>query len=238
MFTVSLTEYAPIAVYFLALERFVTAKKSSQESALQGPSCTYRPGLAVLVFIFTKHHLTSKYFSPQLVTQIALSIVYLDIAYSSLLFNLRIRLALNADIINTLEFSTLVLTWVWLERKNKNSRGQLASLSTTNIYLPRAICITRSFSSWLSFNMVVRTGTKCSLSFGRHFRNCNMTFLRYSRFACSFSRSWFLSSLKKYIHDSRFSFQEPWLLLNCANKVDYMANEGRENEVNNFPVNV
>ena len=123
-------------------------------------------------------------------------------------------------------------------QKKKNCRGQLESRSLTKIYLPRAICITRSFSSWLSFNMVVRTGTKCSLSFGRHFRNCNMTFLRYSRFACSFSRSWFLSSLKKYIHDSRFSFQEPWLLLNCANKVDYMANEGRENEVNNFPVNV
>ena len=150
----------------------------------------------MLVFIFTKHHFTSKYFSPQPITQIALSIVYLDIAYPSLLFNLRIPLALNADIINTLEFSTLVLTCVWLERKKKKC-GQLESLSLTKIYLPRAICITRSFSSWLSFNMVVRTGTKCSLSFGRHFRNCNMTFLRYSRFACSFSRSWFLSSLKK-----------------------------------------
>ena len=180
-----------------------------------------------------------KVFSPQPITQIALSIVYLDIAYPSLLFNLRIRLASNADIINTLEFSMLVLTCVWPERKKKkNCRDQLESRSLTKIYLPRAICITRSFSSWLSFNMVVRTGTKCSLSFGRHFRNCNMTFLRYSRFACSFSRSWFLSSLKKYIHDSRFSFQEPWLLLNCANEVDYMANEGRENEVGNFPVNV
>ena len=147
-----------------------------------------------------------KVFSPQPITQIALSIVYLDIAYPSLLFNLRIRLASNADIINTLEFSMLVLTCVWPERKKKNCRGQLESRSLTKIYLPRAICITRSFSSWLSFNMVVRTGTKCSLSFGRHFRNCNMTFLRYSRFACSFSRSWFLSSLKKYIYDSRFSF--------------------------------
>lgn len=63
--------------------------------------------------------------------------------------------------------------------------------------IPRACCITRSFSSWLSFNMVVRTGTKCSRSLGRHFKNCNMTFFRYSRFADSFSRSWFLSSLWK-----------------------------------------
>lgn len=63
--------------------------------------------------------------------------------------------------------------------------------------IPRACCITRSFSSWLSFNMVVRTGTKCSRSLGRHFKNCNMTFFRYSRFADSFSRSWFLSSLEK-----------------------------------------
>ena len=45
--------------------------------------------------------------------------------------------------------------------------------------------------------MVVRTGTKCSRSLGRHFKNCNMTFFRYSRFADSFSRSWFLSSLWK-----------------------------------------
>lgn len=63
--------------------------------------------------------------------------------------------------------------------------------------IPRACCITRSFSSWLSFNIVVRTGTKCSRSLGRHFKNCNMTFFRYSKFADSFSRSWFLSSLWK-----------------------------------------
>ena len=88
IFTVSLTEYAPIAVSFLALERFVTAKKF-KSPLYRDSRCTYRPCLTVLVFIFTKHHFTSKYFSPQPITQIALGIVYLDIAYPSLLFNLR-----------------------------------------------------------------------------------------------------------------------------------------------------
>lgn len=197
MFTVSLTEYAPIAVYFLALERFVTAKKSSQESALQGPSCTYRPGLAVLVlcacvvlclciFTTTNHTNSSQY-----------SLPWHSIPKSAFQLTnptgIKRRYYQHAGVFNACIDLRLTRT----QKKKKNCRGQLESRSLTKIYLPRAICITRSFSSWLSFNMVVRTGTKCSLSFGRHFRNCNMTFLRYSRFACSFSRSWFLSSLKK-----------------------------------------
>ena len=70
--------------------------------------------------------------------------------------------------------------------------------------IPRASWTINSFSSWLSFNMVVRTGTKCSRSFGRHLRNCNMTFFIYSKFADSFSRSWFLSSLKNRIKSNEF----------------------------------
>ena len=84
-----------------------------------------------------------------------------------------------------------VITLVWFyDTFEKRSKSDCSHL-----HPPRANCTTRSFSSWLSFNMVVRTGTNCSRSLGRHLRNCNMTFFRYSRFADSFSRSWFLSSL-------------------------------------------
>ena len=112
MFTVSLTEYALIAVYFLALERFVTAKEIQPRVRFTGTvmHLQTRPCSACVHFHEAPPYV--KVFSPQPITQIALSIVYLDIAYPSLLFNLRIRLASNADIINTLEFSMLVLTCV------------------------------------------------------------------------------------------------------------------------------
>ena len=86
--------------------------------------------------------------------------------------------------------------------------------------IPRASWTINSFSSWLSFNMVVRTGTKCSRSFGRHLRNCNMTFFIYSKFADSFSRSWFLSSLKNRIKSNEF----------ISNDKDNNYNEREERE--------
>lgn len=75
IFTVSLTEYAPIAVYFLALERFATAKKFKSplyrdSRALTDPAlqclCSFSRSttLRQSIFTTTNHTNSSQYSLP------------------------------------------------------------------------------------------------------------------------------------------------------------------------------